>query len=289
MIVRRPRPGGAFVVPGPLAGGALLLASCLSIQAGAALATTTFSTVAPAGAAGLRFALAAAVVALVVRPRVSGWSAARWRAVAVFGLAAAVNELCLYLALDRLPLGMAVTIEFLGPLGLAIVATRGPRHLAAALLALGGVALLSGTTLASDPLGVALAFTAAAGWAAYILASSRIGGFDRPLDSLAVSLVIAAAVTAPLTVSAAGSVGSGTVLLTLTAVAVLGTAVPYGLELAALRRLTAAAAGILFSIEPAIAAVVGFVALGQGLGTAQAAGIVAVTVAGALALRDAPD
>jgi inner membrane transporter RhtA len=265
----------------------MLLASCASIQVGAALARTTFPAVGALGAAGWRFTLAAIVMLAAARPRLRNWTAVRWRAVAGFGLAAAANEVCLYQALARLPLGMAVTLEFLGPIGVALVAGRGRRQMSCVVLALGGVAALCMTRLALDPVGVAFALAAAGGWAAYIVSSQHAGRHDRPQDSLAVSLALAAVLTSPLAITHAAAVSNlGTTLLALVVVAVLGTAVPYALEMAALKRLSARSAGVLFSVEPAIAALVGLVALRQGLGFVQVLGIAMVAAAGANVLRD---
>lgn len=265
----------------------MLLASCTSIQIGAALARGTFPVAGALGAAGWRFLLAGVAMLAVTRPRLWAWSRTRWRSVIAFGVAAAVNEVCLYEALARLPLGMAVTLEFLGPIAIALAGAHGRRQILCALLALGGVATICLTRVALDPAGVAFALAAAVGWGAYILASERAGRDDRPIDSLAVCLAIAALLTLPLTITHAPTVaGDPTVLLTLIAVAVLGTVTPYTLEMGALRRVTPSTAGVLFSVEPAIAALVGLLVLGQGLQLAQLAGIVVVVTAGANILRD---
>jgi inner membrane transporter RhtA len=270
---------------GPVAGGGILLASCLSIQVGAALATTTFARVGAAGAAGWRFALAAVLVVVIARPRLSTWTWARWREVLLFGLAAAANEVCLYQALQRLPLGMAVTLEFLGPLALALAGVRRVRDLGCALLALVGVIALCATKLSADPVGIAFALAAAVGWAMYILCSQRAGSHDRPLDSLSVALCVAAVITAPLSLSHTVAATHTATLAVLTVVALLGTALPYMLEIAALRRLSASTAGVLFSIEPAIAALVGLIILGQSLTISQIAGVALVVTAGATILQ----
>jgi inner membrane transporter RhtA len=220
---------------------------------------------------------------VIARPRLRSWTAARWRLVVAFGLAAAGNEVCLYQALDRLPLGMAVTLEFLGPLALA--GAGRPWHLVCALVAFIGVIALCATKLSADPAGIAFALAAAVGWAMYILSSQRAGRHDRPLDSLSVAFCVAAAVTSPLALSHAVAATHGATLAVLTVVALLGTAVPYMLELAALRRLSASMAGVLFAIEPAIAALVGLIVLGQSLTIVQIPGMALVVAAGATILR----
>jgi inner membrane transporter RhtA len=142
--------------------------------------------------------------------------------------------------------------------------------------------------VALDPVRVGFALPAA-GWAAYIVASQRAGRYDRPQDSLALSLAMAAVRTSPLAITHAAAVTfSDTTLLVLVVVAVLGTVVPYALEMAALRRLTVSSAGVLFSVEPATAALVGLAALGQSLGLVQVLGVVMVVAAGASVLRDGP-
>jgi inner membrane transporter RhtA len=274
---------------GPLGGASMLLASAVSIQSAAALATTTFGTIAPVSAAGFSFAFAALFL-LAFRPlRLAAWSAAKWRDAVLLGLAIAAGSSCLYLALDHLPLGSAVTIEFLGPLTLAIVAARGRGVLGAAALALLGTALVSSATPSGDLAGVLLALAAAAGWAAYMLASRRAGRHERPGECLTVAMCVAALATAPVTIGAIPHLDTGSTLAVLLVVGVIGRVLPYRLELAALHRLSPATAGVLFSVEPAIAAVVGAVGLSQGFTVGQAIGILAVVVAGVLVLRELPE
>jgi inner membrane transporter RhtA len=155
-------------------------------------------------------------------------------------------------------------------------------------MALGGVALVSGATPGGDAIGVLLALTAGAGWAGYILAVRRAGSFPDFLDTLTVAILASAIVALPVAVVAALRFPIGSVLALLALVALLGRIVPYGLELVALSRLNAHAAGILFSGEPAIAAAVGAIVLGQGMSPLRALGILAVVGAGALVLGGSP-
>jgi inner membrane transporter RhtA len=268
-------------------GAALLLSSSLSVQAAAALASQKFGSISPAGVAAISLTLAALILGVRGRPRVRGWSAARWRAVALLGVACAANAVLFYLALDHLPLGTVVTIEFLGPLGLALASARSHHHLVAVACALAGVALASGASASFDLVGVGLALAAAAAFAAYVLASRRAGAYPDAGQSLAVALAVAAVLLAPLTASAAGRIDGLAVLAILAAVAFFGRALPYGLEILAFRRLRPGQAGVLLSAEPAIAAVVGAVALGEAISPLQVVGIVLVVGAGALVLRDA--
>jgi inner membrane transporter RhtA len=272
---------------GPAGGAALLLSSSLSVQAAAALASRQFAAIGPAGVAAISLTIAALLLGVRGRPRVRGWSAARWRAVALLGAVCAANAVLFYLALDHLPLGTVVTIEFLGPLGLALASARTHHHLLAVACAFGGVALASGASPSFDLLGAGLALAAAAAFACYVLASRRAGAFPDAGQSLAVALAVAAVLLAPLTASAAGRIDGVAVLGVLAAVAFFGRALPYGLEILAFRRLRPGQAGVLLSAEPAIAAVVGAIALGQPLHPLQVLGIALVVGAGALVLRDA--
>ena len=281
-------------MPGPgdreeLSGAAMILASAASIQLGAALATTTFETISPVSAVGVSYAFAALFLLAVFRPRVGGWSRQRWRDVVALGLVAALASSFLFLALDHLPLGSAVTIQFLGPLALAIWTGRRRGVLVAAALALVGVALVSSATPSDDLVGIAFALVAALGWALYMLASPRVGRHGGAGAGLAVALCVTTVVLLPFSAAAAPDLGDLEILGALAAVGVFARALPFRLELAALRRLPPAKAGVLFSVEPALAALIGAVALGQGLALSQVVGVLAVVVAGTLVLRDVPE
>lgn len=193
----------AWASPGPIRGASMLLASSTSVQMGAALATTLFASVTPPGAAALSLVAGGAMLMAARRPRVGAWPAARLRDVCLLGLAMAAGSVCFYAALHYLPLGTAVTIEFAGPLTLALVAVRRASHLLAALLALLGVALVSSATPAGNLPGLALAFAAACCWAGYILASRRAGRWPRTGDSLAVAVCVGAVATLPFSIAAA--------------------------------------------------------------------------------------
>ncbi|MDX6624880.1 MAG: inner rane transporter RhtA [Solirubrobacterales bacterium] len=272
-----------------LGGAAMILASASAIQLGAALATTTFDTISPLSAVGVSYAFAALVLLLIFPPRVAGWSRRRWRDVIALGLVAATASSFLFLALDHLPLGSAVTVQFLGPLALAIWTGRRRVVLVAAALALVGVALVSSATPSDDLVGIGFALVAAAGWALYMLASPRVGSHGEAGAGLAVAMCVTAVVCLPFSAAAAPELGSLELLAALAAVGVFARALPFRLELAALRRLAPAKAGVLFSVEPAIAALVGAVALGQGLAPSQVVGVLAVVLAGILVLRDVPE
>jgi inner membrane transporter RhtA len=277
----------AAAVPAPL----LVLGSIVSIQVGAAIASGLIRQVGPVVTVGIRLTVAALVMLVLARPLVRGKSRRDWLVVLALGASLAATNLCFYGALGRLPLGIVVTIEFLGPLGLAAVLSRKPAHLVAVLLALAGIVAVSGALqggiAAVDPAGILLAAGAGVGWAVSILATRAVGARWRQLDGLALALAIGAVLVAPAVAaswdSAAVTLG---VVLAGAAVAVLSTALPYSLELQALRRLDTRVFGVLLSLEPAAAAIAGFVLLGQRLSPTEIAGIGLVVIASALVLRE---
>src|SRR4051794_40575653 len=182
-------------LPAPL----LVLASITSVQFGSAVATTLFDDLGAAGVTLLRLAVAAVVIAVFARPRLRGWPGAAWRAAAVLGVLMAGMNLIFYLALRTVPLGIAVTVEFLGPLLLALVQTRRVLDLLWALLAAAGVVLLGTAGGGSAPIGgLVLAFLAGLCWAGYILLSARLGTLVPGTGGLAVSLAVGALLVLPL-------------------------------------------------------------------------------------------
>jgi inner membrane transporter RhtA len=268
----------------------MVLGSITSVQCGAALATTLFGRVGPAGTVFLRGAFAALVLLAVAHRDVARVRRSELRDIALFGVTLAAMNLCFYAAIDRLPLGVAVTFEFAGPLAVAVFGSRRRRDLIWAGLAGAGIVLLSGDFggQSIDPLGAALALTAGAFWAAYILLSARVGGRSEGLGGLAVAMAISAVLLAPVGfATAGGEMGSASVLARGLAVGVLSSAFPYALEIEALRRLPNAVFGVMMSLEPAVAALVGFIVLNQGLSWSEAVAIALVVAASAGALRSA--
>lgn len=264
----------------------MVLGSCTSLQVGAACAARLFPVIGSSAATFLRLAVAAVVVLLAARPRLHRWTAGQWRAVALFGLSLAGMNGFFYAALARIPLGTAVTIEFLGPLTLAAVLSRRLRDLAWVALAAGGVVLLGAADGAGggrlDPVGIGFALVAGVFWALYILASTRVGAAVPGQGGLAGGLLIGSLVLAPL--GAPGAVvatGRPELLLLAAATGVLASVIPYSLELAALRRLPARVFGVLLSLEPAVAAAAGWLLLGQGMGVRGAVAVVVVVLASA--------
>jgi inner membrane transporter RhtA len=249
------------VVPAPV----LVVGAIASVQSGAAVATKLFPLVGPGGAVFLRLALSALVVGAIVRPGLRTRSRPDLILVVGFGLVLAAMNCLFYLSLDRIPLGIAVTFEFLGPLGVAVAGSRRPLDLLWVVLAALGVVLLTGSG-SLNVAGVVFATSAGACWAAYILLSQRVGRVFEGMTGLAVALAVGAVATAPYGVVAGGrTLLRPAVLAKGAAIAVLSSAIPYSLELAALRRLRAAVFGVLMSLEPAMAAVSGLLFLGQHL------------------------
>jgi inner membrane transporter RhtA len=264
-------------VPAP----GLVLVGIASVQVGAALATKLFAHLGPAGTVLVRVLFAALVLWAIWRPRPRAHDPAQLRLAALFGLALAFMNLSFYEALDRIPLGVAVTLEFLGPLGVALAGSRSRLDFLWALLAAAGVALLGGVG-AADATGVLLALAAGGFWAAYILLNARVGRAFAGGDGLAIAMAIATLPLIPFGVAAAGSQLLHPALLAAGfGVALLSSVVPYSLELEALRRMRPQPFGVLMSIEPAMAALAGFVVIGQGLSALDVAGIALVVAASA--------
>ena len=268
----------------------LVLGAVVSVQTGAAVATTLFDELGPTGTVMVRLGFAAIILTAIWRPSIAGMGGAQRRDVILFGLALAGMNACFYLALDRIPLGIGVTLEFVGPLGVAFASSRDRLDLLWAGLAGAGIVLLSplpGGDL--DSLGCALALLAGGFWAAYIVLAERIGRSFPGGQGLALAMVVAGALLLPIGIADAGAelLSPGLLAVGL-AVAILSSAIPYSLELEALRRLPRGTFGVLMSLEPAVAATIGFVGLDQGLAANEVLAIVLVVTASAGALRTAP-
>jgi inner membrane transporter RhtA len=269
----------------------LVLTGVTSIQFGAALAATLFDDLGPAGTSALRLTFAALVLLALWRPRVRGRAPRDLRLVLVFGLTLGAMNLFFYEALDRIPLGVAVTMEFAGPLGVAVATSRRRLDLVWAALAALGIVLLAdpfgGGGL--DPVGVALILAAAACWAAYILIAQRAAGVYDGSDGLALAMVPAALVPLVPGVAEAGADLLHPQFLALGfGIALLSSVIPYSLETEALRRLPTNVFGVLMSMEPAVAALAGFLVLGQGLGALDFVAIGCVVAASVGVSRTAP-
>jgi len=264
-------------------GVALVVAAVTSLQFGAAFAVTLFDELGPAGAAFARLAIAAVVLLAIWRPRLRGHEPADLRVAALFGITLGLMNWAIYSAMDRIPLGIAVTIEFAGPLGVAVVASRRPLDLLWVALAATGIVLLADPGGGSlDALGVAFALLAAAMWAAYILLSVRTGRLFPGGSGLAIAMAVGAVTILPMGVGqAGGALLEPHLLAAAAAVALASSVIPYSLELEALRRLPARVFGVLMSLEPAVAALAGLVVLGQALVVREWGAIALVVVAAA--------
>jgi inner membrane transporter RhtA len=264
---------------------ALFVLGAISQYVGAALAVLLFASVPAAGVAWLRVVAAAAVLVAWRRPWQTRWSARRLWLTAAFGVALALMNLTFYLAIDRLPLGTAVAIEFVGPIAVAALGSRTRRDAAALVLAIAGVLALADVHLTGSPGGFALALAAGAFWAVYIVLGHRVAADPdlRPRDGLALAMAIGALVLAPaLVTSAVPALVDPLLLAACLAVGVASSVVPYGLEQIAMRRLPRARFALLLALLPATATVVGAVVLGQVPGLLESAGIGLVVLAASL-------
>ncbi len=281
--VRSVNRGGAVGAAG------LVLIGLICQDIGAASAVTLFPQVGALGMVTLRLAFSAIILLAVFRPRLRGRSRADWLTVVAFGLALALMNGLFYEAIARVPLGTTVTLEVLGPLILAVVVSRKASAWLWAVLAFAGVAILGwGGWDDLDPVGVLFACGASIMWVCYILLSARTGRHFARLDGLAIAMAIGAVVAIPFGVTTAGPrLFHVDVLLIGVAVAVLSSAIPYGLELLALRRLPAATFSILMSLSPALAATAGLLILHQAVTIPDIIAIVLVVIASMGAVRAA--
>lgn len=257
-----------------------VLGAVVSVQGGAALAKHLFPVLGPTGTVGLRIGLSALVLLLAFRPPLRKLTAEQWRAIVPYGVVLGGMNLVFYLALSRIPLGLAVTLEFVGPLGVALFGSRRLIDLFWVVLAATGIALIAPIVPITpitphgggsvDPLGVLFALGAGAFWAAYILLGGRVSRLMPGGAAVAAGMLVAAAVVLPISVATGGfaRLTAGRVLAGL-GVALLSSAIPYTLEMRALHALPARTFGILMSLEPAFAALAGWIFLGEILSPAQ--------------------
>ncbi len=259
----------------------LVIGAIASVQFGSAVAAKLFATIGPGGAVLMRLVFASIVLVAIWRPSLRRRSRRELMLAGLFGLVLFAMNFSFYHALERIPLGIAVTIEFVGPLAVAVGGSRQRTDLVWVALALAGIlALTRGGTAGLDALGIALALVAGGFWAAYILVNARVGrAFERG-DGLALAMCVGAIVSLPPGIAEGGGHLLEPRSLALgAAVGMLSSAIPYSLELEALRRIPARVFGVLMSLEPAMAAVAGFLVLGQSLGARALVGIGLVIVA----------
>lgn len=264
-------------------GPALVIVALLCQEVGASLAVLVFPVAGPVGMVAIRLWFSAIVLWIIVRPKLRGLSRAAWRTVLGYGVVLTAMNLTFYLSLDRLPLGTAVTLEVLGPLVLSVIMGRRWLSLLWALVAFGGVVLLGWQPGAEplDPLGVAFALAAAVMWATYIVFTKRTTEHFAGMTGFTLGMSVGAIVVTPLAVMTTGAaLFEPNILLIGCAIALLSSAIPYGLEMRALRVLPASTFSVLLALAPAIAALTGAIILQQHLTLAAYLGIMLVTAAG---------
>jgi inner membrane transporter RhtA len=272
--------GGAPLMPHPDvtassggvgAGVLMCLLSMSSIQFGAALSSSAIATYGATGATWLRLAFAAIILAVIVRPKVTRYSREQWIGALVLGAMTAMMTISFFLAIERIPLGLAVAIDFLGPLSVATLGFGLSRQLGWPLIAGIGVLLLAynGQEWVGNLPGILFACGAGTGWACYILLTKKVGSVFTGFEGLSMSLIIAAIVATPFGFASAVPHLTGYGLIEMAGLALLVPLLPYALEMVALRRMPTSSFGILMSLEPAIGAFAGFVILTQPLTPSQ--------------------
>ena len=287
------RVGMTNILPPPF----LVLLGMLTTQLGAAVATGLFASLGPMGTVFWRLVFAALVLLAVTRPKIGRLRREDWSAVLVFGIAIGFMNLCFYQALARLPLGVAVSIEFCGPLAVAALAARSWREGLSAAIALFGLALLApwqdiGKGLTGETVGFCFALGAALGWAGYVVLGARASRRVQGLEGLALAMLAGALLSAPIALpEGLPALASPELLLVALGVALLSSVLPYGLEYAAMRHMTSRTFSLILCAEPAIAALIGLVFLGDSLGPVTWAGMLLVSAASlgaALARNERP-
>jgi inner membrane transporter RhtA len=266
---------------------ALVLLGIVSVQLGSALAKHLFSAVGSFGTVALRLFFAAAVLMLWWRPSLR-MSRGAWAVVLGYGVILGLMNLCFYLALARIPLGIAVTIEFLGPLAVALAGSRRWLDAFWAVLAAGGVALLTGGRGDLDLVGLLFAIAAGTCWGLYILVGAALGRHTTQGNGLALGMAVAALVAVPFGVAESGTaLIQPWVVFAGLGVALLSSVIPYSVDLEALRRMPPHVFGILMSLEPAMAALIGVIVLQESLHRSQWVAVLCVVAASAGATRGA--
>lgn len=266
----------------------LVLIAIASVQLGSSMAKGLYSAAGPLSVAWLRLLGAAVALGVLTRPQLRGHIRSDWFWVVVYGLAMTSMNVTFYLAIQRIPIGMAVTLEFLGPLGVSVASSRRARDLLWVGLAAIGVALLGFSPGDLDPIGVIWALAAGAMWAAYILLARPTGRAWPGVSGVAVAFWVGLVALTPLVVAlrAVPSLDARLWMAGL-AIGLLSSAIPYGLEMVALRRIEPRVFGILMSLEPAAAALFALVLLGERLRVIEVAALACVVVASIGVVRSA--
>lgn len=258
----------------------LVLVGAIGVQSSAAIAMGLFDALGVLGTSSVRMAIAAVILLIVFRPRLRGRSGREWAGIVLYGVAMAAMNAFLYLAFNTLPLGVATTIDFLGPCLVALAASRRPREGMLAVAAIIGVGLIAGFGGPFDPLGMLFAALAGASFGLYTLLAARVGQSEGGLPSVALSVVVAAILTLPFSVPAVPLVQPDH-LLPLLASALLGTALAFTVDTMAGRLTSARVLGVFFAFDPVVGTVIGALFLGQLLTPVAVCGIVLVVAAGA--------
>jgi inner membrane transporter RhtA len=285
-----PRTGGALSrAPSPL----LVLGAISSVQFGSAAAATLFSRIGPGGAVLLRLMFASIILSAIWRPSVRGHTRAELLLAALFGLMLWAMNTCFYHSIKLIPLGIAVTIEFVGPLTVAVLGSKRRIDLLwVGLAAIGIAALMHGNTRSLNMLGVFLALAAGGLWGFYILVNARMGRVFERGNGLSLAMCIGTLAAVPIGLAEGGrNLFELHTLLLGAAVGLMSSAIPYSFELEALRRISTNVFGVLMSIEPAMAALAGFIILGQALNARELVGmafVVAASIGASLRARQAP-
>jgi inner membrane transporter RhtA len=272
---------------------ALVIGGIASVQFGSATAATLFATIGPGGAVLLRLVFGSILLSLIWHPRVRGHTREELMLAALFGLILCGMNMSFYHAIKRIPLGIAVTIEFVGPLTVAVAGSKRRIDLVwVGLAVVGIVALMHGDTRSLNPLGVMFALVAGGLWGAYILVNARVGRAFEHGHGLSLAMCIGTVAALPIGLAEGGrSLFSPHMLLLGALVGLLSSAIPYSFELEALRRIATNVFGVLMSIEPAMAALAGFIVLGQALSARELFGmalVVAASIGASLRARRAP-
>ena len=265
-----------------LSGGLMCLLSMSSVQFGSAFSAPAIAAYGPAGTTWLRLVWAALLLAAIVRPPLLSYSRAQWRTAGLLGASMAGMTLCFFAAIERIPLGLAVAIDFLGPLAVATFAFGLGWQLVWPLVAGAGVLLLAhdGHGWIGDPMGILFAFGAATGWGLYIILMKKAGAAFEGLQGLSMSLIVAAVVATPFGLMDLPRITTEAVVI-VAGLALLVPLIPYALEMIALRRMNTSSFGILMSLEPALGAVAGFLVLSQPMTALQVGGTALVVMASA--------
>ncbi len=265
----------------------MVLTGIISVQIGAAVAKQLFEVSGSAGVVFIRTLMGAIIFIVIWRPRWRGYSRKIYLYIGLYGIVIAANMLLFYAAINRIPLGVAVAIAFAGPLLVAVLGSRKVMDFAWVALAAVGIILLSPlTNVALDSVGVAIAFITAGSWAVYILLTKRVSGLLEGHTTLVMSMCVAALIAMPFGIGGSVKVlaDPGLIVVALV-VALLSSVIPFALDFTAIRYLTPRVFGLLASLEPVVAAVIGFVVLHEALGPREVLGIGLVTIAAVATTR----